>query len=79
MIGTARFDDVWRSVAALLRVGDVLGLHWRADNNTDRLAELGLHRDELSIVVQRGRHRWTFLLDVQVRPRPARMITRTSV
>jgi hypothetical protein len=43
------------------------------------LAELGLHRDELSIVVRRGRHRWTFLLDVQVRPGPARMITRTSV
>jgi hypothetical protein len=76
MIGAARFDDVWRSVAAFLRIGDVIGLHWRADNNTDRLTELGLHRDELSIAVNRGKRRWMFLLDVQVRPGPARMITR---
>jgi hypothetical protein len=68
-----------RSVAAFLRVGDVIGLHWRADNNSDQLAELGLHRDELSIVVRRGRRTWTFLLDVQVRRGPARMISRTSV
>jgi hypothetical protein len=74
-VSGAQFDDVWRSVAAFLRVGDIVRLHWRADNNTDQLIARGLHRDELSILVRRGRRRWTFLLDVSIRPQDTRMIT----
>jgi hypothetical protein len=75
-IDAAGFDEVWYSVAAFLRVGDAIRLHWRADNMTDALIDPELHRDDLSIAVHRGRRRWLFLLDVQVRPGPARMITR---
>jgi hypothetical protein len=76
-ISRARLDEVWRSIAAFLRVGDVLRLHWRADNTIDWLDDPRLHRDELSVAVHRGRRRWMFLLDVQIRREPVRMITRT--
>lgn len=76
-IHAARLDDVWCSIAGWLRVGDVVTLHWRADNNSAYLADVGLHRDEVRISVGRGRRTWTFLLDVAVGlDNPARMITR---
>ena len=78
IVDTAGVNEVWRSIAVFLRVGDVIRLRWRADNTVDRLADPGWHRDELSIGVHRGRRRWLFLLDVQVRPGPARMITRAA-
>lgn len=74
-IGGAQFHDVWRSVAAFLRVGDVVRLRWQADNNTDQLIARGLHRDDLRIEVRRGTRLWTFLLDVSVRPQDSRMVT----
>ncbi|MEV4201070.1 hypothetical protein [Micromonospora globbae] len=74
-IGGAQFHDVWRSVAAFLRVGDVLRLRWLADNTTDQMVARGLHRDDLHIEVRRGRRLWTFLLDVTVRPQAARVVT----
>ena len=76
-IGAARLDEVWRSISAFVRVGDMVRLHWRADNTSDGLVDPEWHRDELSIGIHRGRRRWMFLLDVQIRPDPARMITRT--
>ncbi len=78
MIHTARLDEVWRSIAAFLRVGDVIALHWRADNNTDYLTAAGLHRDELRIGVLRGQRRWQFLVDITVSTRNARMVTRNA-
>ncbi|MEJ3741803.1 hypothetical protein WEI85_00675 [Actinomycetes bacterium KLBMP 9797] len=76
-IHAARLDDVWCSIAAWLRVGDIVTLHWRTDNNTQCIADAGLHRDEVRIGVQRGARRWMFLLDVAVGPdSPARMIIR---
>jgi hypothetical protein len=77
-IECAQVHDVWRSIAAFLRVGDVLWLHWRADNRADALTATDLYRDELSIDVQRGQRRWRFLLDVQIRPTPVRMISAAS-
>jgi len=78
VIHAARLDDDWCTLAAWLRVGDVLTLHWRADNNTQNLADAGLHRDELRIGVRRGKRRFTFLLDVAVGPdNAARMISRS--
>jgi hypothetical protein len=73
-ISAAQFHDVWRSVAAFLRVGDVMRLRWQADHNTDQLIAWGLHRDDLHIEVRRGRRLWTFLLDVTVRPQATRAV-----
>jgi hypothetical protein len=78
LIDAAQLDEVWRSVAAFLRVGDVIRLHWRADNPADALRDPELHRDELRIAVRRGARRWMFLLDVQVRPGPVRMISQAA-
>jgi hypothetical protein len=76
-IHTARLDEVWCSIAAFLRVGDVIALHWRADNNTPYLSNAGLHRDELRIGITREKRRWVFLMDVGTSPdNTARMITR---
>jgi len=69
------FDELWRTAAALLRVGDIVRLHWWADNNTDQLIALGLHRDELSFVVRRGKQVSMFLLEVAIRPQATRMVT----
>src|SRR6266545_3333956 len=59
LVDTAQLDEVWRSVAAFLRVGDVIRLHWRADNRADALHAM-------------------FLLDVQIRSDPVRMVTAPS-
>ncbi|WP_432830858.1 hypothetical protein [Dactylosporangium sp. CA-092794] len=74
----AHLHEVWRSIAALLRPGDVLRLHWRADDSSDALTDPALHRDELRLGVTRGARRWLFLLAVHVLPEPARMITRVA-
>jgi hypothetical protein len=74
-LATAPFHEVWRSVAAFLRVGDVLRLRWHADHNSDPLAGHCLHRDDLTIQVRRGQRLWTFLLDITVRPAHQRMVT----
>ena len=77
-IHPARLDEVWRSVAAFLRVGDVIAVHWRADANTDHLTAAGLHRDELRIGVRRGKRRFEFLLAVSVSTPNTRMVTRPA-
>lgn len=74
-LGGAQFHDVWRSVAAFVRVGDIIRLRWQADNTTDPLITRGLHRDDLHIEIRRGTRLWTFLLDVSVRPSDARTVT----
>jgi hypothetical protein len=65
--------EVWRSVAAFLRVGDVVRLRWHT--GTDQRTACGLHRDELLIEVRRGTRTWTFLLDVAVGPPNLLMVT----
>jgi hypothetical protein len=72
---TAQLHEVWQTITALLRPGDVLRLHWRADERSDALADPALHRDELRLGVTRGTRRWLFLLAVHVLPEPVRMIT----
>ncbi len=78
VLHAAHLDDVWRTITAQLRPGDVIGLHWRADEPSDALADPGLHRDELRLEVTRGARRWVFLLAVHVLPEPARMVTRLA-
>jgi hypothetical protein len=60
----AQLDEVWQSIAAGLRTGDILRLAWRA--GTTSRAVTGLYRDELRIDVQRGQRRFVFLLAVAV-------------
>lgn len=75
IIDHAALNDVWQSIAAFLRVGDVLSLRFRADSVADPLAAHALHRDELYLLVRRGQKVWTLLLEVAVRPAEARMVT----
>jgi hypothetical protein len=74
-IDGAQLHEVWRSVAAFLRVGDVVRLRWHADVTTDQLTSRGLHRDDLRIEIRRGARLWTFLLHVAVRPPGTRLVT----
>lgn len=69
--------EVWQTLTAFLRTGDVPRLRFRADSTQDRLAGAGLHRDELQLLVHRGRRQWTFLLEVAVRSADTRMVTPT--
>ncbi len=77
-IGGARLHEVWRSVAAFLRVGDVVRLRWHADVTTDQLTSRGVHRDDLLLEIGRGARLWTFLLDVAVRPPGTRLVTTSA-
>lgn len=77
-IGGARLHEVWRSVAAFLRVGDVVRLRWHADVTTDQLTSRGVHRDDLLLEIGRGARLWTFLLDVAVRPPGTRPVTTSA-
>jgi hypothetical protein len=76
-LGGAQLEELWRSVAAFLRVGDVLRLRWLADTTISQLASVGLHRDDLCVEVRRGKRLWTFLLHVAVRPQQDRIVTTT--
>ncbi|GIF02000.1 hypothetical protein [Paractinoplanes rishiriensis] len=78
VIDTAALNDIWQSIAAFLRTGDVLRLRFRADSSHDPLSGYPLHRDELYLIIQRRHRRWMFLLDVTVRPSGNRMVTTTD-
>lgn len=74
---SAQYYHVWRTIASLLRVGDMLTLSWVADNNNDNLRAAGLHRDELFLVVRRGDNTLHLHLQTSVCPNnTARMIRR---
>jgi hypothetical protein len=75
VIEHAALHDVWPTLAPALHVGDVLRLRFRADRTPDFPLGAGWHRDELYLLVGRGRHRWTFLLEVTVRCTEQRMVT----
>lgn len=68
----------WQTIAAQLRPGDTLRLHWLAGNNSESLDRVGMHRDELRLEVtdRRGKRR-TYLVAIKVGPdNSARMIRR---
>jgi hypothetical protein len=80
MIHAAQFDDVWKSIVALLRVGDELTLHWRRGAfTTDAMQEASpkFYGDQLLLQVDRGDKRLTFMVDMSVTENnTARMIRR---
>jgi hypothetical protein len=78
IVHSARLDEAWRSIAAFPRAGDVITLHWQADNNTGHVAAAGPHRDEPRPGVVRGRRRWQFLVDVDVATQNGRMVIHSA-
>jgi hypothetical protein len=77
VIDHAALHEVWQTLTALLRIGDVPRLRFRADSAHDGPPAAGLHRDELHLLVHRGQREWAFLLEVAVRPASTRMVTPT--
>lgn len=75
VIDHAALHEVWQTLTAWLRIGDVPRLRFRADSTHDGPPAAGLHRDELHLLVLRGRREWAFLLEVAVRPASTRMVT----
>ena len=74
------FDEVWHTIASLLRVGDSLWLHWVVDNNSETIEKAGLHSDELRLVVKRAnaKQALVFTVDTSICPdNSARMVRRT--
>ena len=60
-----------------MRVGDVLSLEWTAGNNCEANKTVGWQRDELRLVVTRGKRRFVFLVDARTGPdNSARMVRR---
>ncbi len=57
-----RADQVWLTVASLLKVGDRVTLRWTASNNNQYADDARLHVDELHLSVDRGGKRLTFAI-----------------
>jgi hypothetical protein len=71
-------ESVWRTIAGLLKKGDLLSLEWRRDAaTTEALKAVGMHGDELRLIVTRPGHKpMIFLLSSKVcADSMARMIT----
>ena len=54
VISTARYHELWQSVARILRKGDRLQPHFIANNTTENLRDAGLTHDEFRLMVLRG-------------------------
>lgn len=84
-MGTVAFNKEWKTVAKLLREGDVLQMVFEANNDTTCLREADLARDTFTLIVRRelpsGRiDEMHFTLADEVMPRhsPARTIRSTE-
>lgn len=53
-ITSAQHDEVWRSVIAILKCGDVLQMSWLGANNNQYVDNAGLFCDSLRLRVKRG-------------------------
>lgn len=86
-VTSAQYDEVWQTVAAMLKAGDELSLRWGADGFRNGYLESAvirpgehcagesLHVDSLEIVIRRNGKTLVFLLDVSVCPNnTARMV-----
>lgn len=81
MISSAQFQSEWRTVCALVKPLDVVGLVWTADNNTEIIRDAGLHCDEVRLTIDRGgkKRALSFLLAATTgRDNTARMIRRNG-
>lgn len=82
MIHAAQYARAWQTVAASLRVGDVVRLVWAADAGSNQATRaVGIHVDELSVTVERNgkRNAATYVVETFAGPdSSARMIRRNG-
>lgn len=57
------YNPVWDTVKSLLKVGDIIGIRFIADNNSEIIKRANLHADEVHLIVVRGKKRLTFHID----------------
>lgn len=65
-IGSAQFDEEWRTIVSLLRVGDKLTLLWQRGawtNESMKNATPQFFGDSLSLIVERGKATLQFHID----------------
>jgi 3-keto-L-gulonate-6-phosphate decarboxylase len=79
MIHSAKYCEVWQTVLAILRAGDVVSLHWLANAERNQYAEgASLHVDTLQLDVKRGKRVLSFAIAHSVNPgNTARMVKPT--
>ncbi|ALA07293.1 hypothetical protein SECTIM467_169 [Brevibacillus phage SecTim467] len=53
VLSAALYEATWETIARLIRVGDILKLHWRANNNDNYITNAKLYKDELYMEVRR--------------------------
>lgn len=79
MIHSPQYSEEWMTIVGLLKAGDDLVLRWTAGNSNGYLDEAGLHRDELALVVMRGKRRMVFRIATSVcKDNTARMVRRSE-
>lgn len=63
----AQDNDEWQTIARIIKPGDVVGLRWRSGNDYQLITDVGLHRDELRMVLRRDNNNLrVFLIDAAV-------------
>lgn len=72
MVHSSGYSEEWQTIAHALRAGDMLTLHWIANNNGGVVRDAGLATDSVSLIVTRGdgqgkgRNRLKFAVDHSV-------------
>ena len=60
--GHASSNPFWKSFVSLLRLGDILEMHWIGSNNNQYLEAAKLHHDQLVMVIRRSKSRLEFAM-----------------
>lgn len=75
-ISTPAYHPEWVTAIRNVREGDELQIHWIRGNNHEKLREIEWARDELQLLIRRGKTVSTYLLDVYVGPDNTARMTR---
>jgi hypothetical protein len=74
--------EVWLTIVAALRPGDILGFHWVASNNSESMRTVGYHHDQLRLSAsnpERKNNRHWIIQDQFGPDNSARMVVRNVV
>lgn len=76
MIHSAQYSQTWQTIASMLKVGDVLTIHFNGDRYANGYShKTDLHIDGLNLDVKRGKQDLSFIVAVSVAPaNSARMV-----
>jgi predicted amidohydrolase len=76
MIHSAQYSQTWKTITSLLKVGDVLTIHFNGDRYANGYShKTTLHIDGLNLDVKRGKQSLSFMVAVGVTPaNSARMV-----